>query len=130
MIELVLADACIGCDKCVVVCPTDVFDTTPSGIPVIARQDDCQTCFMCEAYCPTDALYVGPDATPEGLVADDVPADLIGSYRDRIGWGRGRRPGARTAVGPPIPHGDLPPRLTERASIASQRITTREVEPR
>ena len=60
MIELVSAPDCIGCDKCVDVCPTDVFDRTPSGVPVIARQSDCQTCFMCEAYCPTDALYVHP----------------------------------------------------------------------
>lgn len=60
MIEIVSAAACIACDVCVKVCPTDVFDRGADGVPVIARQSDCQTCFMCEAYCPTDALYVAP----------------------------------------------------------------------
>ncbi|HEY5855528.1 MAG TPA: ferredoxin family protein [Aldersonia sp.] len=110
MIELLLADACIGCDKCVDVCPTNVFDRTASGIPVIARQSDCQTCFMCEAYCPVDALYVEPKATP--LDHDERPrAEQIGRYRAELGWGGGRRPGALVAVGPPLPHGDPPPRI-------------------
>jgi NAD-dependent dihydropyrimidine dehydrogenase PreA subunit len=55
MIELVSETRCIGCDICVNVCPTNVFDATPDGVPVIARKSDCQTCFMCELYCPTDA---------------------------------------------------------------------------
>lgn len=113
MIELVVASACIACDKCVNVCPTNVFDTGTDGIPVISRQSDCQTCFMCEAYCPTDALYVSPQSTPIGP-DDTVREELIGSYREKLGWGRGRQPGSRTAVGPPIPHGDPPPRLVER----------------
>ncbi|MGP3707885.1 4Fe-4S binding protein [Gordonia paraffinivorans] len=113
MIELVIASACIGCDKCVNVCPTNVFDTGSDGIPRIARQSDCQTCFMCEAYCPTDALYVSPHSTPLEDT-DAVRDDLIGSYREKLGWGKGRRPGTLTAVGPPIPHGDPPPRLAER----------------
>ncbi|GAB6920352.1 ferredoxin family protein [Rhodococcus erythropolis] len=102
MIELVSAPACIGCDKCVDVCPTDVFDRTPSGVPVIARQSDCQTCFMCEAYCPTDALYVHPQSTPletAGVIEDDH----IGRYREKLGWGKGRAPGSLTAVGPEVP---------------------------
>lgn len=110
MIEKLIADACIGCDKCVDACPTNVFDRTDSGIPVIARQSDCQTCFMCEAYCPTDALYVHPLSEP--LPATDaVPDDQVGRYRADIGWGRGRVSGAKVAVGPHIPHGTLPPRL-------------------
>ena len=107
MIELVSADRCIGCDRCVEICPTDVFDRGADGVPVVARQADCQTCFLCEAYCPVDALFVAPDRGP--LLAGDRPdeAELgtaLGSYRDAIGWGRGRVPGARTAVGPPLRH--------------------------
>jgi NAD-dependent dihydropyrimidine dehydrogenase PreA subunit len=63
MIEVVDADRCIACDRCVDVCPTRVFDRGPDGIPVIARHDSCQTCFQCEAYCPADALFVAPLAT-------------------------------------------------------------------
>ncbi|MFC8525713.1 4Fe-4S dicluster domain-containing protein [Nocardia sp. NPDC057227] len=110
MIELVLAEACIGCDKCVDACPTNVFDRTESGIPVIARQRDCQTCFMCEAYCPADALFVHPDSAPRPVGAA-VPAEEIGRYRERLGWGRGRTPGSRVAVGPELPRGGPPPRL-------------------
>jgi NAD-dependent dihydropyrimidine dehydrogenase PreA subunit len=108
VIEVVSAQRCIGCDKCVQVCPTNVFDSGSDGIPVIARQEDCQTCFMCEAYCPVDALFVAPTTHPQ---PPDAPlrdesrlagSELLGSYRARIGWGRGRTPGARVAVGPEV----------------------------
>jgi NAD-dependent dihydropyrimidine dehydrogenase PreA subunit len=120
MIEIVSAAACIACDVCVKVCPTDVFDRGPDGIPVIARQSDCQTCFMCEAYCPTDALYVAPVSAP---VDPDSPhaseeavaaAGLFGGYREMVGWGRGRTSGAlldRNPVlkaVPPLPESRLP----------------------
>ncbi|MFI1912854.1 4Fe-4S binding protein [Nocardia sp. NPDC020380] len=111
MIELVLTEVCIGCDKCVDVCPTDVFDRTDSGIPVIARQSDCQTCFMCEAYCPVDALYVAAQSTPLAD-AGAIPPEQIGRYRAEIGWGRGRRPGSLVAIGPELPRG-TPPRLSD-----------------
>ena len=102
MIELVSAPDCIGCDKCVDVCPTDVFDRTPSGVPVIARQSDCQTCFMCEAYCPTDALYVHPQSTPleTGAALAHAP---IGRAPAQVGWGQGRGPGGLAAVGAEVP---------------------------
>ncbi|MEZ0364643.1 4Fe-4S binding protein [Mycobacterium sp. pUA109] len=116
MIEIVIAEACIGCDKCVEACPTNVFDSTASGIPLIARQSDCQTCFMCEAYCPTDALYVSPESAPLQLDNYQPPNGVIGSYRARIGWGKGRQPGSRTAVGPELPQGDPPPRVDTRSA--------------
>jgi NAD-dependent dihydropyrimidine dehydrogenase PreA subunit len=96
MIEIISAQACIDCDKCVDVCPTNVFDAVPGGHPVIARQADCQTCFMCEAYCPADALYVAPDREPlPGLDEAGLAASgRFGEYRRWIGWGAGRRPGS------------------------------------
>ncbi|WP_424805967.1 4Fe-4S dicluster domain-containing protein [Rhodococcus sp. 27YEA15] len=107
MIELVLADTCIGCDKCVEVCPTDVFDRTTSGIPEIAGQSDCQTCFTCEAYCPADALFVHPQTFPTSA-SDLVDEGQIGRYRESIGWGKGRAPGSLLAVGPDV----VPPSTT------------------
>ena len=108
MIELVSPGRCITCDRCIAACPTNVFDRGADGVPVVARQSDCQTCFMCEAYCPTDALFVAPSVNP--LAADDPLRDeeylssagLLGSYRAGIGWGHGRTPGARLAVGPDV----------------------------
>jgi NAD-dependent dihydropyrimidine dehydrogenase PreA subunit len=101
VIEVVSAERCVLCDVCIKVCPTDVFDRGPDGLPVIARQSDCQTCFMCEANCPTDALYVAPltGPAPEGSSHTDVAAladaDAFGLYRRYVGWGGGRTPGAR-----------------------------------
>ncbi|MBI3215686.1 MAG: ferredoxin family protein [Mycobacterium sp.] len=109
MIEVVAGERCIGCDRCVEVCPTRVFDRGPDGIPVIARQANCQTCFQCEAYCPVDALFVAPLATPveAGSQFRDIAhleaAGLLGGYRRELGWGSGRKLGARTAVGPEYP---------------------------
>lgn len=100
MIELLNSDRCIDCDKCVDVCPTNVFDRVAEGQPVIARQSDCQTCFMCEAHCPADALYVAPLDTPapEGSRYRDEAALLaageFGAYRRWVGWGKGREPGS------------------------------------
>lgn len=102
MIELVSAERCIGCDKCVEVCPTNVFDRGVDGVPVISRHDDCQTCFQCEANCPADALFVSPFTAPQ-LPLDERTlsgSGLLGSYRERIGWGKGRTPGSRIAIGP------------------------------
>lgn len=114
MIELVSAELCIACGRCVEVCPTRVFDTGPDGVPRIARQADCQTCYLCEAYCPVDALFVAAGTTPGGRPAEaDLVADgLLGGYRAALGWGRGRRSGARRAVGPPLPH-EPPPVVPE-----------------
>ncbi|MBE1592263.1 4Fe-4S binding protein [Nonomuraea angiospora] len=106
MIEIVLRDRCIACDKCVEACPTDVFVRGDDGVPLIARQGDCQTCFMCEAYCPVDALYVAPAAHPlpePPDVTELAERGLLGGYRRQIGWGHGRTPGARRAIGPVLP---------------------------
>lgn len=96
MIEILMEDKCIKCNLCVKVCPTNVFEKTENGYPVIARQDDCQTCYMCELYCPVKALYVAPDAERDTGVSESEleEAGLIGSYRRNIGWERGQKPAA------------------------------------
>ena len=38
MIELIFEDRCTGCGDCVAACPSHVFDLSPGGTPVIARQ--------------------------------------------------------------------------------------------
>lgn len=87
MIELVSETRCILCNKCVRVCPMNVFAAVKNAPPVIARKDDCQTCYMCELYCPVDALYVAPDAAGPASVSEDAVAStgLLGSYRG-VGW--------------------------------------------
>ncbi|GAB7388796.1 ferredoxin family protein [Bacillaceae bacterium] len=92
MIELVSRERCVKCNMCVRVCPTNVFDRSPDGVPVIARQEDCQTCYICEAYCPADALYVAPyaDWTEKPDERELAAKGLLGSWRKTIGWGPGR----------------------------------------
>lgn len=98
MIELVSRRRCIGCDVCIRVCPTNVFDRGGDRVPVIARQADCQSCFMCEAWCPADALFVAPQLQP--VPADSVYRDeqelerrgLLGAYRRELGWSEGTAP--------------------------------------
>ncbi|WP_055105920.1 4Fe-4S dicluster domain-containing protein [Paenibacillus ihumii] len=94
MIELISESRCVKCNLCVNVCPTDVFDQGTDGIPVIARRDDCQTCFMCELYCPADAMYVSPLAEEREVVCESMLKErgLLGGYREKVGWGPGRRP--------------------------------------
>jgi NAD-dependent dihydropyrimidine dehydrogenase PreA subunit len=94
MIELVLESRCIKCNICVSACPTNVFDKVPDAPPKIARQSDCQTCFICELYCPVDALYVAPQVDESVPVNEKtlIELGLLGSYREKIGWGAGRIP--------------------------------------
>ena len=109
MIEIISAQRCIDCNKCVEVCPTNVFDAVPDAPPIIARQQDCQTCFLCEANCPTDALFVAPLAGPAPVGSpylDEtalVEAGQLGAYRRWIGWGHGRRPGSLRDRNPELP---------------------------
>lgn len=92
MIEVLSLERCTGCNICVRVCPTNVFDLRPKAAPTIARQADCQTCFQCEAYCPEQALFVAPARAPlpvESPLKDElwlVASGQLGAYRQRAGW--------------------------------------------
>ncbi|MBV8621102.1 MAG: ferredoxin family protein [Curvibacter sp.] len=96
MIEFISTQRCTGCNICVQVCPTAVFEAVPQDRPRLARQTDCQTCFMCELYCPEDALYVSPlaDRVENLGEIDGLLQAQLGSYRRAIGWGRGQAPAA------------------------------------
>lgn len=100
MIELVSESRCIKCNLCVSACPTNVFDKVSGSVPKIARQSDCQTCYMCELYCPVDALYVALQVDALVEVNEDalVASGLLGSYREDMGWGKGRIPAAKNEM--------------------------------
>lgn len=91
MIELISTSKCVSCNMCVKVCPTNVFEAVAGDIPIIARKEDCQTCFMCELYCPVDALFVAPEADEVVQIDEHEVESLLGSYREQVGWGKGRK---------------------------------------
>ncbi len=100
MIELLVEDLCIECNACVQICPTDVFDAVPGGVPVIARQEDCHTCMSCELHCPVDALYVSPRGGPDPVDAAAIVASgVLGSYQRALGWKRGKPAGTEDDPG-------------------------------
>ena len=88
MIALLLADQCTSCQRCVEVCPRNVFDAVENAPPLIARAEDCQTCFQCELYCRADAIYIEP--TVDRIVPVDEAeiraSGLLGVFRRDSGW--------------------------------------------
>lgn len=51
------AERCVGCSRCVDVCPHNVFDIA-DGKARIIRRDDCVECGACALNCPAAALSV------------------------------------------------------------------------
>jgi NAD-dependent dihydropyrimidine dehydrogenase PreA subunit len=88
MIAFLITDRCVACDRCIEVCPGNVFDVQGSGPPTIARPEDCSTCFLCELYCKADALYVAPDwDRPADIDLETVlTSGTLGQYRKHAGW--------------------------------------------
>lgn len=94
MIEFINEETCIGCNRCVEICPTDVFEPSEKAVPDIARKDECTTCMNCELFCPSDAIYVSPLRDPEIDLdkAAIIAAGVMGSYAKAMNWHEGRPP--------------------------------------
>jgi NAD-dependent dihydropyrimidine dehydrogenase PreA subunit len=93
VIEFINEDTCTNCNRCVEICPTDVFERSATVVQ-IARQHDCTSCMNCELYCPTDSIYVSPIRTPEVDLdkAAVIASGILGSYRLAMNWEHGQAP--------------------------------------
>lgn len=60
LIHSINDDLCVGCEKCVKRCPTDVLALVKQKSRVI-RPDDCVLCQQCVEVCPTQALVMHPE---------------------------------------------------------------------
>jgi len=58
-------EKCVGCDKCVFICPYDAIKAEPMATPTI-DQDECMGCGACALVCPHHAIQV------KGFEFDDV----------------------------------------------------------
>lgn len=56
------ADRCIGCTKCIQVCPVDAIVGAPKYLHHIVEQD-CTGCGLCVAPCPVDCIAILPLAS-------------------------------------------------------------------
>jgi NAD-dependent dihydropyrimidine dehydrogenase PreA subunit len=94
VIEFINQETCINCNRCVEICPTDVFEPTAGPTPEIARTDECTTCMNCELFCPADAIYVSPLHVPETELDKPavIAAGLMGSYARAMNWHQGQPP--------------------------------------
>jgi NAD-dependent dihydropyrimidine dehydrogenase PreA subunit len=58
-------ESCIGCMKCVAICPVDVFVAwiSEDGDDVVdpILDAECILCLACELICPTDAIHIWRD---------------------------------------------------------------------
>lgn len=80
-------DLCIGCDKCVQICPEEVLKLNPhTQVAQVVAKPNCVQCRACDKTCPTGALkmYRVGDAAPTIDVPDldkhYQPAGLPGLY--------------------------------------------------
>ncbi|MDX9890868.1 MAG: nitroreductase family protein [Bacteroidales bacterium] len=48
---------CIECERCVRVCPSEIFINSSSKIPNVQNIDLCIKCGHCVAICPTDSIF-------------------------------------------------------------------------
>lgn len=77
------AEQCIGCGRCVQVCPRGVF--TVVEVASQPHADRCEQCGGCIVQCPTDALaFVAPDG-------ERIPPGVVRRYKLNM---LGRRSGA------------------------------------
>ncbi len=73
-LAIISRDACIGCEQCVAVCPTEAITMDDDGIAVV-DVEKCIGCGKCVPVCPGDAIEMTGEEAPEVAAA---PAEAAG----------------------------------------------------
>ncbi|HET9843628.1 MAG TPA: RnfABCDGE type electron transport complex subunit B [Gammaproteobacteria bacterium] len=61
---LIVEADCIGCTKCIQVCPTDAILGGPKLLHTVLKSE-CTGCELCLKVCPVDCIEMQPDAREE-----------------------------------------------------------------
>ena len=83
-------DRCVGCQDCLVRCPTEALSMDGEDWTLIAQDDLCVGCRQCERVCAFGAITVsGPMLVADPLPRESAPhADLLGNGDElRRGFG-------------------------------------------
>ena len=72
----ILTDACIGCGRCMDICPGNLLERDAQGHAFLRFPEDCWACASCVKTCPREAvaLLLPPSAgSGETLQARELP---------------------------------------------------------
>ncbi|MDY2629004.1 MAG: ferredoxin family protein [Lachnospiraceae bacterium] len=76
-------DKCVGCRRCVEVCPGNLIKTDENGKAQIRHVKDCWGCTSCIKECRADAIlfYLGPDMGGRGSTLTVSEKDGISTWK-------------------------------------------------
>ena len=61
---------CTGCGRCVLICPVDVFRTSPeTGKATTPYAEDCDGCRICTDECPAACITIDDSEKASGTVS-------------------------------------------------------------
>jgi len=61
MLAVIKSETCIGCTRCLKVCPTDAIIGAPKQLHTVIKSA-CSACGKCIGVCPTECLHLQPVA--------------------------------------------------------------------
>jgi 2-oxoglutarate ferredoxin oxidoreductase subunit delta len=56
--QQIYEDWCKACGICIALCPTEVFEKSETGTPIVKNPDACTGCRFCEFHCPDFAISI------------------------------------------------------------------------
>lgn len=72
MVAFIDEQRCIGCTRCLPVCPVDAIIGAPRQMHTVLR-DECTGCKLCVSSCPMDCIEMEPVEPPLGSLVRPLP---------------------------------------------------------